>query len=142
MSGAGVSSLPVRCVSSAAVPLPPQAPWSSALVAGHEVHLSGQTASAPGGAPPGAYEQTLAVLRKIETLLQAAGGGAHNILKLTVYLTDIADKDEAGRARRDFFGPGPYPASTLVAVQALVSPELRVEIDALARLDVDRRQAL
>jgi 2-iminobutanoate/2-iminopropanoate deaminase len=84
------------------------------------------------------------VLLKIQALLEAAGGGVHNIVKLVVYVTDIADKDEVGRARREFFAQAPvasYPASTLVAVQALVFPELRVEIDAFARLDVDLRTA-
>jgi enamine deaminase RidA (YjgF/YER057c/UK114 family) len=62
-------------------------------------------------------------------------------VKLVVYVTDIADKDEVGRARREFFAQAPYPASTLVAVQALVFSELRVEIDAFARLDIDLRTA-
>ncbi len=128
----------------------PHATWSNALVVGQEVVLSGQTAhpatrdAAQAGAPLGAYEQTLVVLLKIQALLEAADGGVHNIVKLVVYLTDIADKDEVGRARREFFAQAPgasYPASTLVAVQALVFPELRVEIDAFARLDVDLRTA-
>jgi enamine deaminase RidA (YjgF/YER057c/UK114 family) len=68
----------------------------------------------------------------------------HNIVKLVVYLTDIADKEAVGRARRDFLqsrhGLRVFPASTLVAVQALVFPELCVEIDAQALLDADLRQ--
>jgi enamine deaminase RidA (YjgF/YER057c/UK114 family) len=51
-------------------------------------------------------------------------------------VTDIADKDKVGRARRDFF-EAPCPCSTLVEVKGLVFPELKVEIDAWARLDVD-----
>ena len=109
--------------------------------------MSGMTAhpatrqAAERGAPLGAYEQALLVLGKLEALVQAAGGHRHHIVKTVVYLTDIADKDEVGRARRDFFGAH-TPCSTLVAVQALVFPELRVEIDAWARLDVDLRQAV
>ena len=137
----------VHRVACEAVPDLAHATWSNALVVGQEVVLSGQTAhpasrdAAQSGAPLGAYEQTLVVLRKVQALLEAAGGGVHNIVKLVVYLTDIADKDEVGRARRDFFAQAPYPASTLVAVSALVFPELRVEIDAFARLDVDLRTA-
>ena len=96
--------------------------------------------AAERGAPLGAYDQTLVVLKKLEALVSAAGGHKHNLIKTVVYLTDMADKDEVGRARRDFFG-GVYPCATLVAVQALVFPELRVEIDAWARLDVDLRQS-
>ena len=75
-----------------------------------------------------------------EALVQAAGGHRHNLIKTVVYLTDVADKDEVGRARRDFFA-GHYPVSTLVVVKALVFPQLCVEIDAWARLDLDLRQA-
>ncbi|MNC64821.1 hypothetical protein D3C75_1150550 [compost metagenome] len=57
-----------------------------------------------------------------------------------MYVTAIADKDEVGRARRDFFaGQALFPTSTLVEVSALVFPELRVEIEAGARLDLDLR---
>lgn len=138
-------------VSCEAVPDLPHASWSNLLVVGQEVITSGQTAhpatreAAESGAPLDAEQQTTLVLQKIAALLEAAGGGVHNIVKLTVYLTDIADKDAVGRARRAFFDvaqPGaPYPASTLVSVRSLVFPELCVEIDAVARLDVDLRQA-
>ena len=137
----------VKRVACADAPDLPHATWSNALVVGQDVVMSGQTAhpasrdAAQAGQPLGAYEQTMVVLRKLTALLEAAGGGVHNITKLVVYLTDIADKDEVGRARRDFFAQAPWPASTLVGVQALVFPELRVEIDAFARLDVDMRQA-
>lgn len=130
----------------AAVPDAPNATWTNAWRLGHEVVLSGMTAhpasriAAEQRAPLGAYEQTMCVLGKLEALVQAAGGHRYNLVKTVVYLTDIADKDAVGRARRDFFGDV-FPCSTLVAVSALVFPELRVEIDAWARLDVDLRQA-
>lgn len=129
-------------VRSAAVAEPPGASWSNAWRIGDELVMSGMTAAPARGAdgqPLGAYDQTLRVLGKLAALLEAVGGHRHNIVKTVVYLTDIADKDEVGRARRDFFG-GVYPCSTLVAVSALVFPELRVEIDAWARLDVDLRR--
>jgi enamine deaminase RidA (YjgF/YER057c/UK114 family) len=129
------------------VPDLPHASWTNAWRIGNEVVMSGMTAhpatqqAAQQGQPLGAYEQTLHVLHKLEALVQAAGGHRHNLVKTVVYLTDIADKDEVGRARRDFFGDH-TPCSTLVAVSALVFPELRVEIDTWARLDVDLRQAV
>lgn len=128
------------------VPDLPTATWTNAYRVGAEVVMSGMTAhpatrkAAEAGQPLGAYEQTLVVLRKLEALVVAAGGHKHNIVKTVVYVTDIADKDEVGRARKDFF-EGHYPTSTLVGVSGLVFPELRVEIDAWARLDVDLRQA-
>ncbi|MCB2006124.1 MAG: RidA family protein [Rhodoferax sp.] len=129
-----------------AVPDLPSASWSNGWRIGDEVVLSGMTAhpasrdAAAAGQPLDTYEQTLRVLGKIAALVEAAGGHRHNITKTVVYVTDIADKDAVGRARREFFGDV-YPCSTLVAVPALVFPELTVEIDAWARLDVDLRAA-
>lgn len=131
----------VRC---AAMPDLPTASWTNAYRIGDEVVLSGMTAhpatqrAEADGQPMDAYAQTLAVLEKIDALVQAAGGHRHNIVKTVVYLTDIADKDAVGRARKEFFGAH-FPCSTLVGVSALVFPQLRVEIDAWVRLDVDLR---
>ncbi|WP_223442335.1 MULTISPECIES: Rid family hydrolase [Pseudomonas] len=120
--------------------------WSNALLIGNEVVMSGMTGhpatclAAESGAPLDAYAQTLVVLGKVRALVEAAGGHVGNIYRLTVYVTAIADKDQVGRARRDFFaGHALFPTSTLVEVSALVFPELRVEIEAGARLDLDLR---
>lgn len=132
-------------ISSPGVPDLPHASWTNGWRIGQEVVMSGMTAhpatrhATDQGSPLGAYEQTLLVLEKLEKLVRAAGGHRHNIVKTVVYLTDIADKDEVGRARKDFFD-GHYPCSTLVAVSGLVFPELKVEIDAWARLDVNLRE--
>ena len=128
------------------VPESAQATWANAWRLGDEVVMSGMTAhpqmsqAHERGAPLSVYDETLVVLGKLEALVKAAGGTRHHLVKTVVYVTDIAHKDEVGRARRDFFG-GHYPCSTLVAVSALVFPALRVEIDAWARLDVDLRSA-
>lgn len=128
------------------VPDLPTASWTNGYRIGQEVVVSGMTGhpatrqAAERGEPLSAYDQAMVVLKKLEALVTAAGGHRHNLTKTVVYLTDIAEKDEVGRARRDFFGEH-TPCSTLVAVKALVFPELRVEIDAWARLDVDLREA-
>lgn len=129
-----------------AVPDLPTASWTNAYRHGNEVVMSGMTGhpatreAAEQGQALDAYAQTLVVLRKLEALVQAAGGHRHNLVKTVVYVTDIADKDAVGRARREFFGAH-TPCSTLVEVSGLVFPELKVEIDAWARLDVDLRDA-
>lgn len=131
-------------ISTSLAPDLPHANWTNGWRIGNEVVMSGMTGhpatlkATQAGAPLSAYEQTLVVLRKLEALVVAAGGHKHNIIKTVVYIKDIADKDEVGRARKDFF-EGHYPCSTLVAVSDLVFPELKVEIDAWARLDVDLR---
>ena len=125
---------------------PGHASWSNALLLGNELVMSGMTAhptsrhAAEQQQPLDAYAQTLVVLNKIKVLVEAAGGHIGNLYRLTVYVTDITDKDAVGRARRDFFaGQTTFPTSTLVAVSGLVFPELCVEIEASARLDVDLR---
>ncbi|VCU71192.1 Putative reactive intermediate deaminase TdcF [Pigmentiphaga humi] len=129
-----------RRVTAPSVPERETATWSNCLVLGDEIAMSGMTANPESKAdvPLGTYEQTLIVLGKIRALVEAAGGGVQNIYKLVIYVTDIRDKDEVGRARKAFFQP-PYPCSTLVEVRALVFPGLTVEIDAFARLDVALR---
>ncbi|WP_034300268.1 RidA family protein [Herbaspirillum sp. RV1423] len=116
--------------------------WSNCLVIGNEIAMSGMTAHpASRTGVLSTYEQTLVVLGKVRDLVEAAGGTLGSIYKLVIYVKDIADKDEVGRARRDFFA-APYPCSTLVEVSGLVFPELTVEIDAFARLDIDLRQVV
>ena len=118
------------------------ATWSNCLVIGNEISMSGMTAHpASRNSVLSTYEQTLLVLGKVRDLVEAAGGTLGGIYKLVIYVKDIADKDEVGRARRDFF-TAPYPCSTLVEVSGLVFPELTVEVDAFARLDIDLQQAV
>lgn len=137
-----VATVPVRHVKPEQVAELASATWSNCLVLGDEVVMSGMTAHpASRENQLDTYQQTLVVLGKIRDLVQAAGGDIGCIYKLVIYVTDIADKDEVGRARRDFFSR-PYPCSTLVEVRGLVFPELRVEVDAFARLGVDLRQAV
>ena len=73
---------------------PAGASWSNALLIGREVVMSGMTAHpASREATLDCYAQTLVVLGKIQALVEAAGGHIGTIYRLTVYLTDIADKD-------------------------------------------------
>jgi len=133
-------------IAAPSVPDLPAASWANGWRIGNEIVLSGMTAhpatrdATAVGKPLDTYDQTLVVLNKIAALLEAAGGHRYNITKTVVYVTNIADKDAVGRARRAFFGET-FPCSTLVGVSALVFPELTVEVDAWARLDVDLRLA-
>ncbi|UFN48187.1 RidA family protein [Roseomonas sp. OT10] len=126
----------IRRVATPAVPEPPPGLFSNCLVAGGLIHVSGQHAGAPGGGVLGdgsVADQTRHALHKVLALVEAAGGSAAGVVKLTVYLTDMARKAEVSAARREFFAD-PMPCSTLVGVAALVAPELLVEVDALAVL--------
>ncbi len=134
-----MSKVTVQKVRSATVPEPPQASWSNCLVIGREVVFSGVTARGPGGVTEGGDRlegQTEAILRKIDAQLEAAGGHRGNLYKLVIYVTDISRKDEVNAVRQRWF-QDLYPCSTLLEVSGFVFPELLVEIDAFANLDVN-----
>ncbi len=130
----------IRKVTTPAVPEPPAGLFSNCLVAGSTVYVSGQHAGAPGGGVLGdgsPEDQARQSLRKVVALVEAAGGTAAGIVKLTVYLTRMEDRAAFGVARREVFAE-PFPCSTLIGVGALVAPELTVEVEAVAVLGVDR----
>ena len=70
-------------------------------------------------------------------LLEAAGGSMSDIVKITVYVTDISKRAEIGKVRAEFF-PGDKPCSTMVEVKALVTPDLLIEVEPLAILGAGR----
>lgn len=116
---------------------PPTDTWSNCLVVDRHVYIAGMTArgAAFDGAIQGddAYAQAVAIFTKIRNLMEAAGGAMDDVVKVLIYLTDIADRDAVWKARREFF-TGDYPVSTLIEVSKLVRPELCVEIEAVGYL--------
>ena len=123
-----------RRVVAAAVPEPPPGLFSNCLVAGDTIYVSGQHAGGAGGAPTGDRSmagQTRTTLAKIMALLEAAGATMDDVVKLTVFTTDIAQRAAISEARREYFA-GDFPCSTLVEIKGLVHPELLIEIEAVA----------
>jgi 2-iminobutanoate/2-iminopropanoate deaminase len=101
---------------------------------------SGLTAKTPGGetfAPGDAGAQAIRILDSIQEILAEAGGTMADIVKLTVYLCDMGHVREVSAARARYFNP-PYPASTMIEVSRLVSPDQLVEIEAVAALEPRR----
>jgi enamine deaminase RidA (YjgF/YER057c/UK114 family) len=102
--------------------------------AGNLVWVSGTVGiAADGTIPADVVEQTELAIASMDACLKAVGGGAENVVKVTVYLTDVADRAKINPVRQRYFGPH-RPASTLVEVSALILPELKVEIDMQAVL--------
>lgn len=96
--------------------------------------LSGFIALDPEGNVVGGDDpvaQTECVLDYVGRALTAVGSSPADVLKITVYLTDIADRAAINPVRQRFFG-ATLPASTLVQVTALVVPQCRVEIEIIA----------
>lgn len=77
--------------------------------------------------------QARQVFRNMAKILAAAGIGFEAILKVTVYLTDVADRARINPVRQEFFG-GTRPASTLIGVKELAVPGMKIEIEAVAGL--------
>ena len=75
--------------------------------------------------------QTRQVFENIRAVLAEAGADLEHVIKITIFAADIRYRDEFNRVRGETFSP-PYPASTQVAVAALVDPEWLVEIEAVA----------
>jgi enamine deaminase RidA (YjgF/YER057c/UK114 family) len=77
------------------------------------------------------HEQARQIFTRIKLICEGAGGSLEDIVKMTIYLVDIRKNTEVWRARREFFS-GDFPASTLVEVRALGTPETLVEIETVA----------
>ncbi|HJU63414.1 MAG TPA: RidA family protein, partial [Candidatus Binatia bacterium] len=84
------------------------------------------------------YEQAKVIFGKIRHLVEAAGGALSDVVKLTIYVVNIKQNTEVWRARQEFF-TGDFPCSTLVEVRSLATPEILVEIEAIACLGGGKR---
>ncbi len=115
-------------ITSPGVPEPEGHNFSNCLIVGQQVFLSGMIATDPDADP---YQQSISCLEKIKALVEAAGGKMADIVKITVFLTDIDHRTDFSRARAEFF-PGRKPCSTLVGISSLAREGLVVEVEAIA----------
>jgi enamine deaminase RidA (YjgF/YER057c/UK114 family) len=124
----------IRRVTSPDAPEPPPERWSNCLVVDGIAYVSGMVArGAPNLEKMDEYEQAKVIFAKIKALLEAAGGKMADVVKVTIFVTNIKNNTKVWKARAEVFS-GNFPASTLVQVAALASPEILVEIEAVAHL--------
>ena len=111
--------------------------WSNCIRAGDFLFISGQVARPLEGGKTlvgsNEYEQARQIFTRIQRICEGAGGSLDDIVKMTIFMVNIKNNTEVWRARREFF-TGDFPASTLVEVRALASPETLVEIEVVAYL--------
>lgn len=104
--------------------------YSRAVRAGSLIFVAGTTAmGSDGTCPPDAYGQTRRILEVIDSALQQSGGQLSDVVRTRIFVTDISQWEEVGRAHGEIFG-SIRPVTTMVQVAKLISPELLVEIEA------------
>ena len=138
MAGTGITR--IKRAISPQVAEPADGTWSNCLVVDGVAYIAGMVSRGSDGKVVAGdeYEQAKMIFLKIKHLVEAAGGSMADVVKVTIFVTDITQREKVWRARREFF-TGNFPASTLVQIAALAEPSLKVEIEAVAHIGAGRR---